>query len=180
MLKKVSTKSAKKVITLLGKYFSKKLITVGSICRGEKYHSDIDIIVLDSLAKLKLIKNKLIKNKLIKNKLLKKSNKKLKLIQVYLKGNRHQGWLILYKNVKYKIDLFLAKKKELPYMLFHYIGPKSYNIRTRAYAKRKGWLLNQYGLWYSNNSNKRVKNFTTEKKLVQFLGLTYRKPNNRK
>ena len=45
MLKKVSTKSAKKVITLLGKYFSKKLITVGSICRGEKYHSDIDIIV---------------------------------------------------------------------------------------------------------------------------------------
>ena len=78
-------------------------------------------------------------------------------------------------------------------MLFHYIGPRSYNIRTRAYAKKKGWLLNQYGLWKnlleknllekSKNKLKRVKgtaNIKTEKQLTNFLGLTYRLPNNRK
>ena len=72
-------------------------------------------------------------------------------IKIYLNGLRRQGWILTYKGNKYNIDLFFIKKKELPYMMFHYMGPRSYNIRTRAYAKRKGWLLNQYGLWYANN-----------------------------
>ena len=183
-LKPISLSKSLEIIKFLKKK-SLKCIPVGSIARGENDNSDIDLLVLNNYSNLEKIK------------------KKLK-IQIYLKGLRHQGWYLTYKGNKYNIDLFIIKKKELPYMLFHYIGPRSYNIRTRAYVKRKGWLLNQYGLWVVNNINKNnknninkntnknntnknnlkkvkgTKNIKTEKQLTKFLGLTYRLPNNRK
>ena len=175
--KNFSLSTSLKIIKLLKKEFSLKCIPVGSVARGEPKNDDIDLLVY---------LNKKIKNK--NNKL-----NKLKLYKIYLNESRRQGWDIIYKNKHYNIDLFFIKKKELPYMLFHYIGPRSYNIRTRAYAKKKGWLLNQYGLWKnlleknllekSKNKLKRVKgtaNIKTEKQLTNFLGLTYRLPNNRK
>ena len=181
--KNFSLSTSLKIIKLLKKEFSLKCIPVGSVARGEPKNDDIDLLVY--LNKLNKLNNKKTNNK--------KTNNKLKLNKIYLNGSRRQGWDIIYKNKHYNIDLFFIKKKELPYMLFHYIGPRSYNIRTRAYAKKKGWLLNQYGLWKnlleknllekSKNKLKRVKgtaNIKTEKQLTNFLGLTYRLPNNRK
>jgi DNA polymerase/3'-5' exonuclease PolX len=70
---------------------------------------------------------------------------------------------------------------EKPFALFHYSGPATYNIRTRALAKRHGWLLNQYGL-FSIATGRRVPgsaNIRTERDLAEFLGVTFRHPRDR-
>jgi len=45
------------------------------------------------------------------------------------------------------IDVYTASKKEWGAMVLTLTGSKDFNIRMRERAKRKGWLLNQYGLW---------------------------------
>jgi DNA polymerase/3'-5' exonuclease PolX len=81
----------------------------------------------------------------------------------------------------YRSDLFLALEDEKPYALFHYTGSARYNIRTRAFAKKKGWLLNQYGL-FDALTKKRVRGtagIRSEQDLAGFLGVRYRAPTDR-
>jgi DNA polymerase (family 10) len=80
-----------------------------------------------------------------------------------------------------RVDLFLASAAEKPFALYHYTGPSQYNIRTRALAKRRGWLLNQYGV-FDAASGQRVRGASgvrTERDLARFLGVTYRPPEAR-
>lgn len=80
-----------------------------------------------------------------------------------------------------RVDLFVAIGEALPFALYHHTGSKNYNIRTRALAKRKGWLLNQYGL-FDRKTGKRLpgtSDFRTEKDITDFLGVTYRGPTDR-
>jgi DNA polymerase (family 10) len=81
----------------------------------------------------------------------------------------------------YRVDLFAFTQKEKPFALFHYTGSKAYNIRTRAFAKRKGWRLNQYGL-FKGSSGHKVRGSSavrTERALAEFLGISYRLPADR-
>lgn len=78
-------------------------------------------------------------------------------------------------------DFFLCRRSELPFALFHYTGSYRYNIRTRAQAKRQGWLLNQYGL-FSQQTGHRVRGsgrIRTERDLAEFLGVHARPPSAR-
>ena len=68
-------------------------------------------------------------------------------------------------------DLFLAAPAERPTALFHLTGPRAFNIRTRAAAKRRGWRLNQYGLWDAR-TGARVAEFATERDVFAALGVT--------
>lgn len=80
-----------------------------------------------------------------------------------------------------KADVFAAKPKDLPYAMLHHTGPKSFNIALRAHSKRRGWKLNQYGLFYSK-SGRRVRGsrqLKTEKQVVKFIGKTYSPPHAR-
>ena len=93
---------------------------------------------------------------------------------------RHQKYIFRTNGKNYLIDIFICVKKELPFMLFHYTGSKLYNIRTRFYAKKKGWLLNQYGIWQKGNKLKKIKKkIKTEKDLIRFLGISYKNPVDR-
>ena len=186
-VKKIPIKIGLEIIKKLQK-LSSHLIPVGSISRKELFSGDIDLLV--NQKDIQELKNNIQELKNIQK--LKNNIQELKNIQElsenpiyldeYIFGSTRQAWVILYKNKKYLLDLFIYESKELPYMLFHYIGPKSYNIRTRAYAKRNGWLLNQYGLWDVNNPSNRVKDTSiikTEKQLTSFLGITYYQPEER-
>lgn len=81
------------------------------------------------------------------------------------------------------IDFFITTKKELPFAMLQWTGPKTYNIRIRRYVKdQHGWLLNQHGLFY-HGTDKRVagsNNITTEKDINNFIGTHYYKPWERK
>lgn len=81
----------------------------------------------------------------------------------------------------YRADFFLATPAEKPFALYHYTGPAAYNIRTRAYANRRGWRLNQYGL-FRLADGRRVPGsgaLRDEQELARFLGVTWRTPNER-
>lgn len=44
-------------------------------------------------------------------------------------------------------DLRVVKKEEFPYALMYFTGSKEHNVRLRGIAKKKGWKLNEYGLF---------------------------------
>ena len=110
----------------------------------------------------------------------------LSIADTYLSGERRRSFVLRYTVrggvARYiKTDLFLTTAEEKPYALFHYTGPTSYNIRTRAHAKRQGWKLNQYGL-FDGVTGHRVRGsvgLRTEREVAQLIGVTYRAPQNR-
>ena len=57
-------------------------------------------------------------------------------------------------------------------------GPAKYNIQMRGQAKRKGFRLNEYGL-YNRESGEYVAG-TTERSIFEALGLEYEAPTERK
>lgn len=77
------------------------------------------------------------------------------------------------------IDFFITTRKELPYSLLQWTGPKTYNMRIRRYVRdQHGWLLNQHGLFY-HGTDRRVPgttNLKTEKEVINFIGTHYYKP----
>ena len=81
---------------------------------------------------------------------------------------------------RYRVDFFVTTAAEKPYALYHFTGPKEYNIRIRAHTKRRGWRLNQYGL-FNVVTGGRVpgSNVRSEKALSEFIGVTYRPPQLR-
>jgi DNA polymerase (family 10) len=153
----IKNAEALKVITSLKLVFKKfKIIPVGSIRREEKTHSDIDILLIAAAPLPDFSCNNL----------------------TLVEGqSRHQKYIFTLNKTNYLIDVFICTKKELPYMLFHYTGSKQYNIRTRAYVKKKGLLLNQYGLW--KNKKLLYPNIKSEKDLIRKIGISYREPTNR-
>jgi len=158
-------KNSINIINILKKNINNTIIPVGSIRRQEKTNTDIDLLLHYENVDKKIFK---IKNKHNFNIL-------------FVEGsNRHQKYIFTINNNSYLIDIFIFKKSELPYMLFHYTGNRQYNIRTRAYAKNKGWLLNQYGLW-DRKTGKAIakKKIKIEKDLIKYIGISYKDPKNR-
>ena len=137
---------AKKIISKLNSKLNQKgrykIISVGSVRREEKTHSDIDLLLVND--------NSVNDNSVYDNSV----NISCKNFILVEGKNRHQKYIFTIGKTNYLIDIFICVKSELPYMLFHYTGDKYYNIRTRAYAKKKGFLLNQYGLWRISNKKK--------------------------
>lgn len=150
------------IINILQKNIKNKIIPVGSIRRKENKNSDIDLLLL---------------NENIEKTIQLDNNLNI----IFVEGNnRHQKYIFKINNSSYLIDIFIFKKAELPYMLFHYTGNKQYNIRTRAYTKNKGWLLNQYGLWDRKTGSPIAKTkIKTERDLIKYIGISYKDPKDR-
>jgi len=107
----------------------------------------------------------------------------LEIADTYAAGGRRRSFVLCRSPRSgraqcFRTDLFVAPASEKPFALFHFTGSKGYNIRTRALAKRRGWLLNQYGL-FDARTGQRVRGTSavrTERELARFLGVSYRPP----
>ena len=64
----------------------------------------------------------------------------------------------------------------------HNTGPSRYNIRKRYLIKKKGGILNQYGLYMSEKGEDEYTFIAgkTEQDIYDALGWTYCKPEDRK
>jgi DNA polymerase/3'-5' exonuclease PolX len=105
----------------------------------------------------------------------------------YVSGARRRSFILRVRapgqraRKCYRADFFLTTETEKPYALFHYTGPVEFNIRTRAHVKRKGWLLNQYGV-FDVATGRKIRGSTqirNERELSAFLGVTYEPPTAR-
>jgi DNA polymerase/3'-5' exonuclease PolX len=82
-----------------------------------------------------------------------------------------------------KIDVFcISNPAAEPYAMLHHTGSREFNMRVRAVAKTRGYKLNQYGLFYADGKNKDKpidKRLTTEREVLEFLGVTWLEPRDR-
>lgn len=81
--------------------------------------------------------------------------------------------------VNVKADIFLSSSEDYIYALLFAIGSGKFNIRMRAVAKRKGYLLNNHGLFKKENNHLTKVKINSEKEIFEKLGMHYRLPKDR-
>jgi len=139
---------SKKVLRWL-KPLSKKIEIAGSIRRREKTPFDIDIVLIPK------DKNKIIEFLKTKGRFLQGGDKKA---SFKIKGVR--------------VELYFTTPESWGATLLSYTGPFGSAIGLRILARKKGLLLNQYGLF-----NRKTKKFVfgkTEKEIYEALGKRYK------
>jgi DNA polymerase (family 10) len=72
-------------------------------------------------------------------------------------------------------DLRVVSEKEFPYALMYFTGSKEHNVRLRGIAKKKGWKLNEYGLFDGEN----LVRCKSEEEIYHALGLPFIHPELR-
>ena len=135
------------------KPFSEKIKIVGSIRRKNPEPVDVDIVLIPK----------------DKQKIINYLNTQGK----YLRGGEK---MITFKIQGIRAEIYYADSKNWGAMLMAYTGLFGSNIGLRTLAKRKGFLLNQYGLFSCNGEYIAGK---TEKSIYKALGKKYKVPRLR-
>ena len=178
----------------------------GSYRRGKPYSNDIDIIIENTVSSWQNILNMIgtfvpLDPKIKKNEFLnvgvkkgnKKGNKKggaqnikCEILPPYAWGEKKISTYIKFQIGQqtgyssslrwWKIDMFITDKYSYNFMLLFATGSGKYNMIMREVAKRKGMLLNQYGLY---RDNEKISGIKSEKDIFKVLGMTYREPKDR-
>jgi DNA polymerase/3'-5' exonuclease PolX len=148
--------------------FNKSITIVGSFRRKKPSSRDIDILFLrsrscDTKNYITYLK------KIFGNR-----------IWIYANGDEKIS-MILQPQVngpKYKTDVFITNRDNYYSMLLYTTGSKFHNIKMRARAKTMGLLLNQNGVFDSNNHRINA-NGDNEKKIFALLNMSYVIPEQR-
>lgn len=152
-----------------------EVLAVGSVRRGAAEAGDLDFLVVARraapgfLASARLARPR-------------RGEAGLELAEAYARGPRRRGLILRGPGANYRADLFLAAAAERPFALLHYTGPASYNVRVRAQAKRRGFRLNQYGLFSraTGRPARGAARVRSEAGLARLLGVTPRPPAARR
>ncbi|MCX8022835.1 MAG: DNA polymerase/3'-5' exonuclease PolX [Syntrophorhabdaceae bacterium] len=72
-------------------------------------------------------------------------------------------------------DLRVVKKEAFPYALMYFTGSKEHNVRMRGLSKKRGWKLNEYGLF----EGERFISCRSEEEIYRMHGLDYIPPELR-
>jgi len=136
---------------------SKKLEIAGSIRRKKPDPRDVDIVMIPKSKKAVL-----------------------DYVSKQKKGNIGVGEKLASYNIDgVEVDLYFATKENWGAMLLYLTGPQKYNIGLRMVAKKKGLLLNQYGLWKKNGDKKLLLASQSEEEIYRALGKEWKAPELR-
>jgi len=149
--------TALKIIDYIKGYGYKKVEFAGSLRRGKETVGDIDILAVGG--------NKVI-DIFLKNPYIE---------MVLSKGNLKAS--VVLKN-GIQCDFRVFDEKSFGAALCYFTGSKSHNIRIRELAIKKGYILNEYGL-FKNNKSKTYICGKTEEEIYEKLGLSYIPPELR-
>jgi len=151
----VNSKKARKVAEDVKNELEKfgKVEITGSLRRGKKRVNDIDI----------LGNNTEMTNKFLTLGLRKVGKDFGKKASIYREG--------------IQIDLWIVPDESWNTGLLQTTGDKWENIWLRGIAKRSGYCLNIYGLWYNGHN---FVNNGSEKDVYRTLGVEYREPEKRR
>lgn len=157
----------------LTKYFNDHFTVAGSYIRGKPTSGDIDL-VLSTDKKGDQVVEYLIQQ-------INQNSTKLKIMPPFARGSSKATFIFVVinedKSYNIKVDAFLAPESEYLFALLFAIGSGMFNVRMRALAKRRGYLLNQKGL-FTIKGKKRIP-IKSEKELFEILNMTYKKPDER-
>jgi DNA polymerase/3'-5' exonuclease PolX len=140
---------------------------VGGFLRKKTFSKDIDVM---------LVSNK--KDAL--DKYVAYLKKTFKDVVVYSQGDDKMSLVIKPSKKYYKLDIFRSPTSQQHAMLLYSTGSKRFNIKMRGIAKRKGYLLNQMGIFKlpCNKDSKPIP-VKSEKNIFKILDLPYINPENR-
>ncbi len=134
-----------------------KIMVAGSLRRKEPTIGDIDILAVSSNPKK--VMEKFVSLPVVKKVLAKGAKKSI----VILKNNM-------------QADLRVFDRKSFGAALQYFTGSKTHNIELRRIAIKKGYKLNEYGLF---KAGKRIAG-EKEEDIYRILGVKYIKPEQRK
>lgn len=97
-----------------------------------------------------------------------------------LRSNEHfKGYIDSSFKVRFKTDVFLTTKNEYEIALLYATGSGMFNIRMRALAKKKGYMLNQHALYKVENGKHVDTGAKTQQDVFKILGIRWREPAQR-
>ena len=143
----------------------------GSYRRKLSTSGDIDILVTH---KKKRLHRKILKQIID---LFSKSQKGLKIIDHLTEDitTKYMGFIKYKKNPVRRIDIrFIPQKSWYPALLY-FTGNKNFNIYIRKIALKKGYKINEYGIF----KRKEKINVNSEQEIFELLGIKYLKPSDR-
>ncbi len=135
------------------KPFCKKIQVAGSIRRKEKNPYDIDIVLIP-------------KNR-------EKLENFIKTWGKFIQGGEHES---TWKIEGVKVELYYTVNNEWGAALLAYSAKKGSAIGLRVIAKKKGFLLNNHGLFNIKTGRKIAGK--TEREIYSALGRPYKKPED--
>lgn len=156
-------------------YPSATMEIVGSYRRGAKDSGDIDIIMTDSSHNPDLLSRfveKLVEMKIVIHKLTDGKTKVLAIAALPKKGA-----------VPRRVDFLYTPPDEFAFAILYFTGSKIFNTVMRQRALDRGYTLNEHGIYHMVSGKKGAKVdqvFPTEKSIFDFLGMEYKKPEERK
>jgi len=133
----------------------------GSLRRQKETVGDIDIVITAATKDWKKIINRFIKLPLVNRTLASGTTK----ASVILKENNVQA------------DIRVVHDDEYATAMFYFTGSKEHNIQLRTIAKKKGWKINEYGV-FDLKTNKKILT-RTEEDIYKLFDLPYIPPENR-
>lgn len=74
-----------------------------------------------------------------------------------------------------QVDLRAVPSESFGAALFYFTGPKHFNIHVRTIALKRGWKINEYGLY----EGEKLLAGKTEEEIFELLGLPYMTPEQR-
>lgn len=118
---------------------------VGGFIRKKPFSKDIDILLISD-------------KKTILSDYIKYLKTVFNDVHIYIKGKNKASIIICnnYTKENYflKVDIFISPIKYQYAMLLYSTGSKKFNIKLRSLARRKGYLLNQYGIFKYRDDQK--------------------------
>ena len=134
-----------------------RVVPAGSIARKEAGANDIDLVIIP------------------------KKDKKGNIQEIKLKDSAKVNWAGNYR-IQHElkngihVDFLFTTPESWGASLLHFIGPKGHDIGLKMIAKRRGWKLNQYGLFNENGTCIACK---TEEEILNALGKEWKSPELR-
>lgn len=159
--KKIEVREPKEIIKLANQLkkelqpYSQKIEIAGSI-RRKKDPNDIDLVLIPKESKKEEIK-----------KLMRKKG------DIIQEGESKAG----YNIKKVKTELYFTKPRSWGATLYYGTGPGNANIGRRTWARERGMLLNQWGVF--DRKTGRYLAGRTEQDIYKTLGRSYKKPEER-
>lgn len=150
------------------------LIICGSYRRKKETSGDIDVLIFNKTA------NKYSEDNLVN--FIDKLKKKNFLVAHLTEDGKtkYMGLCKLNKkSIARRIDIRYIKKKHLASSMLYFTGSGEFNKNMRLYAKKKGYKLNEYGLFKLGKENELKMKTENEKDIFSILGLPYIEPENR-
>ena len=145
-----------------------EIINAGSFRAGKLYSGDIDLIVHTKNNNITLI-NKII-DKLINDKII---------VDIFLRGPKKIISIINFNNKFYQMDMLFINSNDLPWYLLYFGSSRDFSKIIRLYASKKGYKLNEKGLFNKITGEKIKLNVKKEEDIFKFLKIKYIKPENR-